>query len=289
MYKPQKNKHRFSWLLMFCLIFTTSCANKSNIVLPVVEDYDTDHAIAEKKHLRLGTVSEIYGKMYLEAIQPILAKKGYTVELMSYDDYMKPNLALAHNEIDLNIFQHIKYLNTFKLDYDLNLTAIAEIPTASMGIYSSKLKSLDDLAFGATVSIPDDETNLSRSLSLLESAGLIMIDKYVDNAKATTEDITGNPKNIQFSFLEAPMLVQSLDNHDLSVINGNFAISAGFQLSDALYNEILSENYINVIAVRTSDLDKQFVQDIIDAVDSDEFTKVIMDVNGAYSGFQLPR
>ena len=283
-------KRGYLLLLVFVYPFLlTSCVQKESVVLPVVEDYYTEAAVIEKRDLKLGVAAGPYGDMFSDAIEPYLIQTGYTVEIILYDDYIQPNLALANNEIDLNMFQHYTYLNNFKFEYDLDLAAIVRIPTVSMSVFSHKYKSVDEIEEGASISIPDDYTNLSRALCMLDTAGIVTINPSVDKTKATEADLIDNPKNLQFYTMKANKLAQSLDDFDLSVINGNFAFAEGLDLSEALYNELLTESYMNVIVVKTDDLNQQFVRDIINAVHSEEFVNIIIETDGKYSGFQRPR
>ena len=280
----------FIMIILSVLIFAISACNYINEVsaLPVLSDYEMDE-IVEVRNIRVGVVSGPYGDMFKEAILPSLERMGYTANFTYFANFIAPNFALAQNEIDINIFQHYTYLNSFKFENDLALTAIMEIPTVSMGIFSSKLKSIEDLVAGITVSIPDDASNLARALRVLEAANVISLDPFMDKSKATISDIVSNPYEIRFVLIEAHDLVTSLDLVDMSVINGNYAFSGGLYLPDALYQEVLVEGYINVIAVRTEDLNKQFVRDIIEVIYSDEFRDVIIDPDGMFVGFQWPR
>lgn len=193
------------------------------------------------KDIIVGVCAGPYGDMFKDAIQPSLEEKGYKVTIKEFSDYVQPNKALANKEIDLNMFQHSVYLEKFATGNNLKLTAIAEIPTAGMGIYSNKVKSLDELKEGALVTIPDDPTNLTRALKVLEATGLITIDHKVENSIATEKDLSENPKKLEFKLIEAPQLPRTLDSADLAVINGNFAIAAALNPSEALYNEKLSD------------------------------------------------
>ncbi|WP_313885146.1 MetQ/NlpA family ABC transporter substrate-binding protein [Clostridium faecium] len=240
------------------------------------------------KDIIVGVCAGPYGDMFKDAIQPSLEEKGYKVTIKEFSDYVQPNKALANKEIDLNMFQHSVYLEKFATGNNLKLTAIAEIPTAGMGIYSNKVKSLDELKEGALVTIPDDPTNLTRALKVLEAAGLITIDHKVENSIATEKDLSENPKKLEFKLIEAPQLPRTLDSADLAVINGNFAIAAALNPSEALYNEKLSDGYINVIAVRTEDADSQLSKDVVEIVKSSKFKSVIDDPNGQYKAFQKP-
>jgi len=279
------------WLLVVALLLfvvLAACTGAGVLVLPVVSDYMPDE-IVEIKDLRIGVVSGPYWDMFNEAILPSLTEMGYTATFVYYYDYASPNFALAQNEVDINIFQHYAYLNTFKLENDLALSAIMEIPTISMSIFSNRFSSLDEIAPGTTASIPDDVSNLARALKVLESANLIALCPSIDKSRAVLTDITYNPYDLQIVPVPAHKLVESLDEFCISVIPGNFAVSNNLNLAQALYRELLSANYFIVAVVRTEDLNKQFVRDIIDIIYSENFRDIITDPTGDYALFQWPR
>lgn len=238
--------------------------------------------------IRVGVCAGPYGDMFKEAIEPTLEAKGYSVEIVEFSDYVQPNNALAEKEIDVNMFQHSTYLKKFTEEHSLDLSYITEIPTAAMGIFSEKYKTIEEAKDGATVAIPNDDTNLSRALRVLGQTGIITLNPDVDASKATVEDISENPKNLSFTEVSAEILPSVLDSTDFAVINGNYALSAGLKLSEAVYNEELAEGYFNVVAVRTEDVDKQFAKDIVSIVHSDDFRKVIEDENNQYVAFAKP-
>lgn len=242
----------------------------------------------ENKLIRVGVCAGPYGDMFKEAIQPSLEEKGYTVEITEFSDYVQPNNALADNDIDVNMFQHSTYLKKFSEEHGLELSYLTEIPTAAMGVFSEKYKSLDEAADGAAAAIPNDDTNLSRALRVLAQIGIITIDPSIDPSKATVNDISENPKNLTFTEVSAEILPSVLDSTDFAVINGNYAIGAGLDLADAVYNEQLAEGYFNVIAVRTADVDSQFAKDITEIVHSDAFRSVIEDESRQYTAFARP-
>lgn len=242
----------------------------------------------ESKVIRVGVCAGPYGDMFEEAIKPSLEEKGYKVEITEFSDYVQPNTALADNEIDVNLFQHSTYLKNFSSQHNLDLTYISEVPTAGMAVFSNKAKSIDDIPDGSSVAIPNDDTNLSRALRVLAQTGVITLKSDIDPAKATVNDIAENPKNLTFTEVSAEVMTSVLDSTGAAVINGNYAISGGLNLSDALYNEKIAEGYFNVIAVRTSDENAQFVQDIKEIVKSDAFKKVIEDESKQYSSFSKP-
>ena len=246
-------------------------------------------AVDESKKIKVGVCAGPYGDMFTEAIKPSLEAKGYSVEVVEFSDYVQPNISLADKEIDVNVFQHTTYLKNFSTEHNLDLTYLTEIPTAGMGIFGgSKITSLENLPNGAKVAIPNDATNLSRAIRVLQQAGLVTIDSSVDPSAATQYTLSANPKNLEFVEVEAPQLPRSLDSVDIAVINGNYALSAGLNLASALFNENILEGYINCIAVRTADKDAQFAKDILEIVHSDAFRSVIEDKSKQYYTFQRP-
>jgi len=239
--------------------------------------------------IKVGVCAGPYEDMFREAIEPSLKEKGYNVRYVQFSDYVQPNKALAEKEINVNIFQHSVYLKNFASQHNLDLVYITEIPTAGMGIFANNTGSIDAVPNGAKVAIPNDVTNLARAIRVLEQTGLVKIDPSVNPAEATQYSLAENPKNLVFIEIEAPQLPRSLDSVDMAVINGNFALSAGLKLSSALFNEILQDGYVNVIAVRTEDRNAQFAQDIVSIVHSDAFRKVIEDPSKQYSSFFRPK
>lgn len=242
----------------------------------------------DENTIRVGVCAGPYGDMFKEAIEPALEEQGYSIEITEFSDYVQPNNALAENEIDVNMFQHSTFLAQFSEEHSLELTYITEIPTAAMGVFSNKYAALEEAADGATVAIPNDDTNLARALQVLAQTGIITIDPDIDASEATVDDISENPKNLQFTEVSAEILPSVLDSTDFAVINGNYALSAGLKLSDAVYNEQLADGYFNVIAVRTEDAESEFAKDIVEIVHSDEFRAVIEDENNQYSAFARP-
>ena len=288
--KVQAYVKRFQIIVATLLFFVmlTACAGNEVRTLPTVSDYMPD-AIVEIKDLRVGVVSGPYMDMFTEAVLPSLLEMGYTATFVYYYDYESPNFALAHNDIDINIFQHYAYLNTFKLENDLALTAIMEIPTISMSIFSNRFTSLNEIEPGITASIPDDTSNLARALQVLEGANLITLCPSIDKSRAILTDITHNPYEIRITPLPAHDLAKSLENYCISVIPGNFAISNNLNLAEALYRELLTASYYIVAVVRSEDLNKQFVRDIIEVIYSESFRDIITDPAGNYALFQWPR
>ncbi|MBA0170822.1 MetQ/NlpA family ABC transporter substrate-binding protein [Pectobacterium versatile] len=245
-------------------------------------------ASSDPQTITFGVAPGPYGDMVNLAIKPELVKKGYKVVVREFSDYVQPNLALANGSIDANLFQHTLYLEKFAADKGLKISPLIIVPTASMGFYSKKIKSLDELKKGDVVTLSNDATNLARGLRFLQSMGLITIKVDIDPTKASEKDILENPRGLVFKPMEAAQLPRTLDSVTASLVNGNFALASGMKLSSAIKLETLDENLKNVIAVRTDDLDKPFVKDTKAIVESPAYAAVISDPALMYSQFQKP-
>lgn len=237
--------------------------------------------------LTVGVAAGPYGDMFKKAIAPSLEQKGYTVEVREFSDYVQPNIALANKEIDINLFQHKAYFDNFKTARNLDLTAVAFVPTAGAGIFSNKITDFSQLKAGDQVTIANDLTNEARALRILQSAGLITLNPNVNPNEVTPRDIIENPYGLSIVPIEAPQTPRSLDNVILSVVNGNYAIGAGLDLSKALYTEVLEKDLKNVIAIRTADIDS-LGKTIIEILQSNDFKNVIENQNDIFHTFQKP-
>lgn len=171
------------------------------------------------------------------------------------------------------------------LGRELALTDLVTIPTAPIAIYSKKHRALTEVTPGATVALPNDPTNQARALVLLDQLGWIKLRAKFDPVRASEKDIAANPGQIKLVPLEAAQLPRSLADVDFSFVNGNYALASGLKLSDALITETISPNYINRVAVRTADKDKQFAKDIAAAYRSREFLDI---TNKHFAGYAKP-
>ena len=234
--------------------------------------------------IKVGASPTPHGQI-LEQIKPILAKQGITLQIVEFQDYVQPNLALAQGELDANYFQHIPYLNQFSKDHQLDLTYIAKVHIEPIGVYSNKIKSLDQLPEKALVAIPNDPTNGGRALLLLQRAKLIELRSGV-GLTATELDIAKNPKGLQFKPLEAAELPRALPDVDIAVINTNYALSANLNpTKDALFIEDSQSPYVNVLAVRTKDKNKAALKKLATALTS----KTVKDyIVNTYQGSIVP-
>ena len=239
----------------------------------------------DPKDITIGTSAGPYADQIKLGIKPILEKQGYKVKLVEFNDYIQPNFALAEGSLDANVFQHIVYLKKFALEHKLALTDLITIPTAPIAIYSKKHKTLDAVKEGTTVGLPNDPTNQARALVLLDQLGWIKLRASFDPVRASEKDIAVNTKKIRLLPLEAAQLPRSLGDTDYSFINGNYALASGLKLTDALVAEKISPNYINLVAIRAADKDKQFAKDLAAAYRSREFLDI---TNKHFAGYSKP-
>lgn len=240
----------------------------------------------DDKVIKVG-VSPVPHEEIMEVAKPLLEAKGYTVEIVEFTDYVLPNTALESGEIDANYFQHIAYLNSFNADNGTHLTYTAEIHLEPMGAFSKKYKTVDEVEEGAVVAVPDDPSNEARALRVLAAAGLIEVN---DGELITTAGITSNPKNLEFKELEAATLPRVLEDVDIAVINGNYALEAGLDVNnDAFYAEDKNVESLkerrNVLAVKEGNENSQKIKDLTEALTSDEVREFIEE---KYKGAVVP-
>ena len=236
------------------------------------------------KTLKVGATAVPHAEI-LQIVKPILAKENVNLEIVEMSDYVTPNLAVADKELDANFFQHTPYLEKFCKERNINLVNIAGIHIEPMGIYSKKLKGINELGHNMEVAIPNDPTNGGRALMLLAKAGLITL-KEGATTNATVADIVENSKHIKITELEAPQLPRALDDVALAVINTIYALEAGFvPTKDALAMEKGDSPYVNILVARAGDENREDLQKLVKALKSDEVKNFI---NEKYKGAVVP-
>lgn len=240
--------------------------------------------VSDGQEIVFGTTVGDFGDMVRDQIQPALEKKGYKVKLIEFTDYVRPNLALAEGELNINVFQHKPYLDDFKKEHKLDLVEVFQVPTAPLGLYPGKLKSLDEVKDGSTVSAPNDPSNFARALVMLNELGWVKLKPGVNPLTASKNDIAENVKHIDIKELEAAQLPRSREDVDFAIVNGNYAMSSGMKLTEALFQEP-SFAYVNWAAVKTVDKDSQWLKDVEEAYNSDEFKKY---AKTRFAGYKYP-
>lgn len=238
--------------------------------------------VADKKIIKVGA-SPAPHKEILDFVKPLLAKKGYTLEIKEFSDYIQPNLAVDNGELDANFFQHVPYLNQFNKEHNTHLTYTVKVHLEPMGVYSKKVKKLADLENGAIIAIPNDASNGARALRVLEKAGLL---KLKSGELVSKLDITDNPKKLVIKELDAAQLPRVLQDVDAAVINTNYALLAKLNPNtDALAIEAKDSPYANVLAVAEKDKNKPYIKALSEVLNSSEVKKFIQD---KYKGSIIP-
>ena len=233
--------------------------------------------------IKVGATPLPHAKI-LEQIVPDLKKEGVDLKIVTFTDYVMPNLSLEDKSIDANFMQHLPYLEKINKDKNLHLTSIAQIHIEPIGAYSKKIKDIKDLPEKAVVAIPADTSNGARALILLHNNGIITL-QDPKNLSSTKSNIKKNPKKIEIKLVEAALLTKALDDVDLAVINGNFAMQIGLSSKDALLLEDSRSPYANILAVRKGDESKEDIVKLKNALQSQ---KVKDYINNTYHGEILP-
>lgn len=242
---------------------------------------------AELKEIVVGASPAPHAEI-LEAVAPVLEENGYKLVIKEYTDYVQPNLALDAGDLDANYFQHYPYLEQFNEENGTNIVSVAAVHYEPLGIYAGKTATLADIADGAKVAVPNDATNEARALLLLEAQGLIGLTEGA-GLNATKADIAENPKNLNILEVEAAQIPRSLQDVDIAVINGNYAIDAGLKVADALAVEAsdseAATTYGNILAVQEGSENDEAINALVEALSSDE-AKTFMETT--YNGAVVP-
>ena len=234
----------------------------------------TGTALAQDKPLKIGVTAGPHAQIF-EQVKQVAARDGLQIQVLEFSDYVQPNAALAAGDLDANSYQHKPYLDQQIADRGYKLIPVGNTVNFPIGIYSKKVKSLDDLKSGARIGIPNDPTNGGRVLLLFQEKGLIKL-RPEAGLKATPLDVVENPRKIRFVEVDAAQLPRTLDDLDASAVNTNYAISAGLNPKrDAIAQESATNPYVNLIAIRAEDKDKPWVAQLVKAYHSDEIRAFI--------------
>ena len=257
---------------------------------PATDAPATDAPSAELEKLVVGASSTPHAEI-LEAVRGELEALGYELEVTIFDDYVLPNLALADSEIDANYFQHEPYLLNFNAENGTDLVSAVAVHYEPMGIYGGQKASLDEIAEGDSIAVPNDGTNEARALLLLEAEGLITLKEGIDASTetATILDIAENPLNLNIIEMSAQNIPHSLPDVAFGVINGNYALQAGLTGNDALASESAesdaAQTYANILAVRAGEEGTEKTQALITALTSETCREYI---EATYDGAVVP-
>lgn len=237
-----------------------------------------DDSNKEEITLKIGASPTPHAEI-LNAAKDELAEKGIKLDIVEFTDYVQPNLATESGDLDANYFQHTPYLNNFNKENGTDLAAAFDMHYEPFGIYAGKTASIEELKDGASIAIPNDGSNETRALLLLQDAGLIKLKDGIDpTSDATKLDITENPKNLDIQEIAAEQLPRSLADVDLAVINGNYALQADLNAAE---DSLVTENpdyakvYVNVVACRSGEENSDKIQALKKALQSDDVKKYV--------------
>lgn len=244
---------------------------------------ESSTATEETKELETITVaaSATPHAEILEAAKDALKEQGYDLQVSVFDDYVQPNEVVESGEFDANYFQHVPYLNSFNEEHGTHLVDAGDIHYEPFGIYPGTKSSLDDVANGDVIAIPNDTTNEARALLLLQDNGLLTLKDGV-GLEATVNDITENPYNLDFEELEAAQVARVVGEVAYVVLNGNYALEAGYSVAkDSIAYEasdsVAAETYVNIIAVAEGHENDAKIKALVSVLRSDEIKKFIED------------
>ena len=285
-----KKKALLSILLTGVIAFgvLTGCGSSSSESSSDSKDAEATEDSEKNTVIKVAASATPHAEI-LEQVKPILEEQGYDLEITVFDDYVQPNEVVESGEFDANYFQHQPYLDSFNEEKGTHLVSIGGIHYEPFGIYPGTKNSLDDISEGDSIAVPNDTTNEARALLLLQDNGII---KLKDGAglDATVNDIVENPHNVKIVELEAAQVARVVDETAYVVLNGNYALEAGYSVGkDALaYEKSDSEaakTYVNIIAVKEGNEDNEALKALVKVLKSDEIKDYI---NETYDGAVIP-
>lgn len=249
---------------------------------------DTEAAVESKGTIKIAASATPHAEI-LEQAKPLMEAQGWELDVTVFNDYVQPNQVVESGEFDANYFQHIPYLDSFNEEQGTHLVNAGGIHYEPFGIYPGRKSDLTTLEKGDVIAVPNDTTNEARALLLLQDNGVITLKDGV-GLEATVRDITDNPNEIEIQELEAAQVPRVKDEVAFVVLNGNYAMEAGFSVAkDAVaYEQADSEaakTYVNVIAVKEGNENNEGIKALVDVLKSDEITKYI---NDNYDGGVIP-
>lgn len=267
-----------------------ACGSSASVSQPAEASSEAAASTAETGSDAAGTTIKVAASPtphaeILAVAKDLLAEQGVELEIIEFSDYVQPNMVTESDEVDANYFQHQPYLDSFNEENGTHLVSVGAIHYEPLGIYPGKSQSLEEIADGAVIAVPNDTTNEARALQLLAAQGIITIREDA-GLTATVNDIIDNPHNVKVEELEAAQLPRTLADVDYAVMNGNYALEAGFSVStDALATEDAdseaAQTYANVLVVKEGNEDNAAVQTLLQALKSQEVKDFI---NETYDG-----
>ena len=279
-----KNALKAVLALAFAFVMVVAlagCGGQSAEESTSASESGSSAATSEDKTIVVGASPSPHAEI-LAAAEDVLAEEGWTLEIVEYSDYIQPNVALESGDLDANYFQHNQYLENYNAENGTDLVNAGNIHFEPMTLYAGKTASVDELPDGAQIAVPSDASNEARALLVLQEQGIITLAEGA-GLEATPNDIVDNPKNVQIVEAEAAALPRMLEDADMAVINGNYALSSGLDQSLVVATEQNPEaesTYPNVIAVRAGDENSEKTQALVKALTSDTVRQYIEETYG---------
>ena len=270
-----------------CLSLTVGCGSSNAPAAGSAGADASAPAATTSTTLKVGATPAPHAEI-LEQVKPILAEQGIDLEVIEYNDYNTPNDAVEDGSLDANYFQHITSMNNYNESNGTHLVSVADVHYEPFGLYAGNTKTVDALVDGAQIAVPNDATNEARALLLLQQEGLIKLKDGV-GINATKLDIVENTLNLDILELEAAQIPSRLEDVDLAVINGNYAIDANLKVSDALAVESkdgeAATAYVNVLTVKEGSEQNEAIQALVKALQSDTVREYM---DATYGGAVVP-
>ncbi len=261
----------------------TGCGNQAQSG----ESNESSGGSSESTTIKVGASITPHSEILKQA-KEILAKDGINLEVVEIEDVVTPNTGVVEGSLDANYFQHQPYLDDFNKENKTDLVSLGAIHYEPFAIYAGKTKSLDDLSDGATVAVPNNTTNEARALLLLEQEGIITL-KEGAGISATVKDIEENKKNIQIKEIDPAQIARSLQDVDIAIMNGNYALEGGLHVKDALAVEssegVAAQTYANIVVTRKENENNEALKKLVEVLQSDTIRKYIEDT---YEGAVVP-
>ncbi|EFU42365.1 NLPA lipoprotein [Paenibacillus vortex V453] len=272
---------RLLLLVLTIMLVLAGCGEKA------AEEEAPENATPETKEEVTLKVAALIPPMteVLDLVKPMLKEEGIHLEVLILSDNVQPNNALANNEVDANFFQHVPYMEEYNANNGSELVPVTPIYNAVFGAYSKKYKTIEELPDGATIAIPNDPSNIGRSLVMFEKNGLIKLKEGV-GIQATQGDIVENPHNYKFTEVDLLMLARTLDDVDMVAMTPAYAKPLGLTpKKDALVTEGNDSEFTITLVARKDNVDSEPIQKLAEAMTSPEVKKFFED---NYSEIALP-
>ena len=271
---PEKPGGRHTGLIIVLAII-------ASIIFAVAKNTGQDSAAGGETTVKIGTTEA--ANDYWNVIKKKAAAEGINIDVVSFNDYTQPNVALSQGQIDLNAFQHLLFLADYDVKNNDNITALAATYVVPLNIYSKKYQRLSQLPAGATIAIPNDATNQGRALLVLQEAGLLKL-RGNGSALSTPADVIANQSKVKVKAIDAAQTAASLEGVDGAVVNNNFATDAGLDRNKVLYQDDATgksaDPYLNIIAVKDADKDNPTYQKVAQLWSDPDVTKAIIKQSG---------